>query len=100
MDRTIYRLHDIADAIAQIDILLENKTFAGLQSDRILRAAFERFLEIISEASRHVPQQLTGGKPQIPWKRIHSIGNHLRHAYNKVDAEIPWRPMPMANSQA
>ncbi len=56
--RTVYRLHDIVDAIDQIDQLLEGKSFADLQADRVVRAAFERFLEILSEASRHIPDEL------------------------------------------
>ena len=54
-ERTIYRLRDIVDAIDKIDTLLNGKTFADVQSDAFLRAAFERFLEILSEASRHIP---------------------------------------------
>lgn len=89
-DRTVFRLQDIRDAIDQIDLLLARKTFADVQSDRVLRAAFERFLEILSEASRPIPQMLKDDAPQIPWRRIGDIGNHLRHAYNRVDAEILW----------
>jgi len=55
-----------------------------------MRAAFERFLEIISQASRHVPDELKADAPDIPWRRIADIGNHIRHAYNKVDAGILW----------
>lgn len=44
-DRTIFRLRDIDDAIGQIKLLLTGKVFADIQSDRVLRAAFERFLE-------------------------------------------------------
>ena len=57
-DRTIYRLRDIIDAIDQINGLLEGKTFKDAQADRVLRAAFERFLEILSEASRHIPPEV------------------------------------------
>lgn len=89
-DRTIFRLQDIRDAIDQIDMLLSGKTFADMQSDRVLRAAFERFLEILSEASRHIPSALKEDAPDIPWRRVGDIGNHPRHAYNRVDAEILW----------
>ncbi|HEY6633545.1 MAG TPA: HepT-like ribonuclease domain-containing protein [Rhizobiaceae bacterium] len=89
-DRTIYRLQDIMDAIDQIDGLLEGKTFEDAQADRVLRAAFERFLEILSEASRHIPDELKQLEPDVPWRRIGDIGNHLRHAYQRVDAEILW----------
>ena len=26
----------------------------------------------------------------IPWRRVSDIGNHLRHAYDRVDSEILW----------
>lgn len=90
-DRTLYRLRDIVDAVDQIDRLLDRKTFDNLQTDRFLRASFERFVEILSEASRHIPQSLKDEAPQLPWPRIGAIGNHLRHAYHRVDAEILWR---------
>ncbi len=89
-DRTIFRLHDIIDAIDQIERLLRGVTFEDVQKDRVLRAAFERFLEILSEASRHIPEALKTTEPDTPWRRIGDIGNHLRHAYHHVDAEILW----------
>jgi len=89
-ERTIYRLRDIVDAIDHINLLLDGKTFDDLLRDRFLRAAFERFLEILSEASRHIPSQLKDEAPDVPWPRIAAIGNHLRHAYHRVDAEILW----------
>lgn len=88
--RTIYRLRDIVDAIDKIDQLLEGKTLADVQSDPFLRPAFERFLEILSEASRHIPDAIKDAAPGMPWRRIADIGNHLRHAYHKVDAELLW----------
>ena len=81
-DRTVFRLQDIIEAVNCIDGLLGGTTFAALQGDAVRRAAFERFLEILSEAER---------ESQIPWRRIGDIGNHLRHAYHRVDAEILWR---------
>ena len=89
-DRTVYRLRDIIDALDQINLLLEGNVFKDVQADRVLRAAFERFLEILSEASRHLPAELKAQAPDTPWRRIGDIGNHLRHAYNRVDAEILW----------
>lgn len=89
--RMIFRLRDVVDAITQIENLVEDKTFSQVFADRILRAAFERFLEILSEASRHIPTELKEEAPQIAWPEIAAIGNHLRHAYHRVDFEILWR---------
>lgn len=76
-ERTRYRLNDIADAIDQIDLLLRNLTFPDFVQDRVKRAACERFLEIISEASRHLPVEYKDQHPAIPWRRIADVGNHL-----------------------
>jgi uncharacterized protein with HEPN domain len=90
-DRTVFRLRDIVDAIEQIEFLLGGRSLEDVASDRVARAAFERFLEILSEASRHIPQDMKESAPEIPWQDVAAIGNHLRHAYHRVDFEILWR---------
>ena len=90
VDRTNFRLNDIIDAIDQIHSLLKNKTYQDLTTDKVAKAAFERFLEILSEASRHIPESLKATRPDIQWRRVADIGNHLRHAYDRVDSEILW----------
>jgi uncharacterized protein with HEPN domain len=50
----------------------------------------QRALEIISEATRHVPDDLLLTSPDIPWKQIRGIGNILRHEYHKIADEIVW----------
>jgi uncharacterized protein with HEPN domain len=89
-ERIRYRIEDIADAIAQIELLVDAANFVDFSSDRVKRAAFERFLEIISEASRHIPDTYKTEHSHIPWRRIADIGNHLRHAYQRIDAQILW----------
>lgn len=90
VDRAIFRIGDVRQAIVDINTLLDGKTFADVERDRVVRAAFERFLEIISEASRHIPEELKARRPDIPWHQIAGIGNHLRHAYHRSDAEVLW----------
>lgn len=61
-----------------------------MAGNRVTMAAFERFLEILSEASRHIPETLKAKTPEVPWRRVGDIGNHLRHAYHRVDAGVLW----------
>lgn len=89
-DRLKYRLNDITDAIDQIEMLLSGRTLDSLEHDRIVKAALERFLEIISEATRHIPAELKTQFHDIPRRRIQDLGDHLRHAYNNVDPGILW----------
>ena len=57
----------------------------------MLRDAVERNIERISEASRHLPEELTVRHGDIPWRAIADIGNILRHAYEEVDERQTWR---------
>lgn len=90
-ERAVFRLRDMKDAIVEIDALLNGRTFELMCADKVVRAAFERFLEILSEASRSVPDEWkNAAAPDIPWRRIADLGNHIRHAYHKLDAELLW----------
>ncbi len=88
--RAVLRIGDIKRAIAQIRTLLSRRSFEEVEKDTVVRAAFERFLEIVSEASRHVPDAWKAEQPQIPWRRIADVGNVIRHAYDRVDLRILW----------
>jgi uncharacterized protein with HEPN domain len=51
----------------------------------------ERGVEIISEASRHLPDDLKARNPEIPWQKVAGIGNVLRHNYESIAAPIMWK---------
>jgi len=55
-----------------------------------MQRAVERALEIISEASRHIPADYKALEPQIPWPQIAAIGNLMRHEYQRVDSSATW----------
>ena len=77
--------------VVEIRSLLARKSFDDMLQQPVTRAAFERFLEILSEASRHVPEQWKASHgPTIPWRKVADLGNHIRHAYHRLDAEILW----------
>jgi uncharacterized protein with HEPN domain len=54
------------------------------------RYAVTRCLEIISEASRRLPDELKARHPSIAWKRIAGAGNIYRHNYEDVAARFVW----------
>ena len=67
------------------------KTFADFQKDWLLRHGAQRAIEIISEASRHVPDQLKAMHPKIRWHSIAGIGNVLRHEYHAISDQVIWK---------
>jgi uncharacterized protein with HEPN domain len=90
MDRVLDRIDHILAAIEDLRTLMANRSEAALDQDRFVRAAFERFVEIISEASRHIPDDLTATEPTIPWRQIADTGNHIRHGYERTNSRILW----------
>jgi uncharacterized protein with HEPN domain len=90
-DRVRDRLLDIMDAIAKARASVGNLSLEAFGGSWMNQFAAERALEILSEASRHIPAELKAGAPEIPWRDIADIGNVLRHVYDKTDPEVVWR---------
>jgi uncharacterized protein with HEPN domain len=64
------RLLDILDAIRGIEDTLGGLDFDAYQTIWHLRRATERGIEIISEASRHIPQELKRKRPEYRGARL------------------------------
>jgi uncharacterized protein with HEPN domain len=84
------RLAHILMAIDDTRALLQGRSRADFAGDLVLRMAIERLFEIISEASRYIPEDLKSKDSDIAWQRMADLGNWLRHAYHRVDADILW----------
>jgi predicted nucleotidyltransferase/uncharacterized protein with HEPN domain len=84
------RLQDMLDAITFVETRAAGRTLDGYLADDLLRAAIERKVEIVSEASQRVPADLLDAHPDIPWAKIHGIGNILRHEYDDVYPAVIW----------
>lgn len=77
---------DAADLLGEL--LQASPTAQALAQDRRNRAAAERMVEIISEASRRLPETWTSEHPDVPWRNIAAIGNILRHGYDLIELEV------------
>jgi uncharacterized protein with HEPN domain len=58
--------------------------------------AVTRCLEIISEASRRLPDELKARHPDIEWKQMAGAGNVYRHDYENVAARYVWETVQLA----
>lgn len=83
-------LYDIRQAIEGMESAIAGKAFSDFTNDWVLRHAIQRGVEIISEASRRIPQNARETEPAISWRDIIGIGNILRHEYESVSDEIIW----------
>jgi uncharacterized protein with HEPN domain len=85
------RLADIIEAVELIRSEMAGVTLEAFEPDKRKRWLVERGIEIISEASRHLSDELKARHPEIPWPKVAGIGNVLRHDYEHVAHDVLWR---------
>jgi len=84
------RLWDMLDAAKAATEFTKGKLFEDFMSDRMLRNAIERNLEIIGEAAKHVSQASRDNVPDIPWKAMIALRNVISHEYGEIKYERLW----------
>jgi uncharacterized protein with HEPN domain len=84
------RIHDILEAAKVLETSVLEVGIDAVISDIEKRWVMERGLEIISEASRHLPSELKDAHPHIEWQSMADLGNRLRHGYNRLDTALMW----------
>lgn len=88
-DEQLYLGH-IREAIADIRRYAEAGEGA-FWSDRMRQDAIIRKLEVIGEAVKHLSDDTRSRQPNIPWKQIAGMRDHLTHGYFGVDLALVWR---------
>jgi uncharacterized protein with HEPN domain len=87
----IPRLTDTIEAIERVSGVLVNVSLEAFENDWQRQWLVERGVEIISEASRHLPDDLKARNPEIPWQKVAGIGNVLRHDCESIAAAVIWK---------
>jgi uncharacterized protein with HEPN domain len=83
----------LADIRRHIDLachFVEGFEYDAFRDDLRTLYAVTRCLEIISEASRRLPDALKSRYPAIAWRQMAGAGNVYRHDYEDVAAHIVW----------
>jgi uncharacterized protein with HEPN domain len=83
-------VEEMLDYIDQAVSYVHGMSFEQYASDRRTQRAVERCIEVISEASRHIPEEIKGKYPDVPWPDVAAIGNVFRHEYHNIAARIVW----------
>jgi hypothetical protein len=84
------RISDILECIEHIRVYTHDVTQSEFQSDQKTIDAVLRNLEIIGEAARHTPEEITKRYPDIPWDEMCAIRNIVIHEYFGVNLNIIW----------
>lgn len=89
-------LRDILHHIELTGIFAAGLDEAAFLDDQKTIYAVTRCLEIISEASRRVPDEVKARHPGIAWKQMAGAGNVYRHDYEDVAARYVWNTVQLS----
>jgi uncharacterized protein with HEPN domain len=89
-DRAQQRLLDIKDNIGHAREFIGTMTFEEFAADLKTFYATVRALEIISEATRFLPEDIKARHPHVDWIAVRDAGNVYRHSYELVTEERIW----------
>jgi uncharacterized protein with HEPN domain len=89
-------LRDIVHHIDLAEQFVADIDYTAFRDDLRLVYAVTRCLEIISEASRRLPDELKTRHPSIAWKQMARAGNVYRHDYEDVAAQYVWETVQRA----
>ena len=81
---------DILNAVREVEEFTEGMNFETFLTDKKTINAVIRSLEVMGEATKHIPEDVREQYPDIPWKRMAGIRDKLIHEYSGVDLEIIW----------
>lgn len=83
-------LDDILDSAASIRAYIAAVDAEGFAADDLRFDAVVRRFEVIGEAVKRLPSELTGREPQVPWRAIAGFRDVLAHAYFEIDSSVVW----------
>ena len=75
--------------VEMCDLLLEHAADLDLlDSDPVVQAAAQRWIEVLGEAASKVSTGVTSAHPEIPWRDIIGTRVILAHAYFHIDPAV------------
>lgn len=84
-------LADILTAIAEIDDFTHEMNYEEFTTDKKTINAVIRSLEVLGEATKHIPAPFRKKHPDIPWSKMAGLRDVLIHDYMGVDLMTVWK---------
>ena len=84
-------IEDIIESISKIENFVGDMRYEDFVADEKTSSAVIRHLEIIGEASKHVPDFIREKYSDIPWADMARMRDKIIHFYFGVDYDIVWK---------
>ncbi len=89
-ERWTFHLLQMIFAIEKIERYVQGMTRVDFLADERTIDAVIRNLEIVGEATHHIPNKVRHHHKGIPWTTLRHMRNFLAHEYFDVDPKIVW----------
>ena len=83
-------LEDISERIGKIKEYIGDMTYEDFKEDDKTVSACIREIEVIGEATKQIPLEITSKFNELPWSLMAKMRDKLIHWYFDVDEEIVW----------
>ncbi len=84
------RIDDIIACCEKILRFTSGMNQEQLVEQELVMDAVLRNIEIIGEATKHIPDEVRAKMPGIEWKKIAGMRDWISHVYYRVDDSIVW----------
>lgn len=84
-------LEDISERIEKINLYIEGMSFEDFKKDDKTVSACIREIEVIGEATKQIPKEITEKFNDLPWSLMAKMRDKLIHWYFEIDEEIVWK---------
>jgi uncharacterized protein with HEPN domain len=92
-DKDSATLHDMLHHIDLAERFVQGRSFESLRDELMPLYAVTRCLEIISEASRRLSDDVKARHTRMPWREMAAAGNFYRHNYEDVLPRRVWKTL-------
>lgn len=83
-------LDDIRNAIAEAQEFVSGMVYDDFVADKKTINAVIRSLEVLGEATKHIPAAFRNKYPSVPWAKMAGMRDVLIHDYMGVDLKTVW----------
>lgn len=84
-------IDDILRSIDKCEHFINGYDFERFKIDDKTVSACIREIEVIGEATKQIPQEITSKYLDIPWSLMAKMRDKMIHWYFEVDEEIVWK---------
>ena len=84
------RIEDILEACNRVADYIAGYDLARFEEDYKTQDAVIRQFEIIGEAVKHLPEEITLRESGLPWRQFAGFRDVLAHSYFAVDLSVLW----------